>query len=87
MRVGKVRFLKFRSKTGFSKQGYFRHFSKFLDIFENRSPLPIFRVIKALALSNVETKSCLAGNHILLLKMCTILSNFSPEIMGRFSFH
>ena len=49
MRVGKVRFLKLRSKTAFSKKEYFRHFLKFLDIFENRSPLPIFRVLKALA--------------------------------------
>ena len=58
MRVGKVIFLKFRSKTAFSKQGYFCHFSKFLDIFKNRSPLPIFHILKVLALSK-------CGNQVL----------------------
>ena len=70
MGVGEIGFSKFRSKTAFSKQGYFRHFFKnFPGVFANRSHLPIFRVLKAPA-----PLEC--GNEVLFSqKLCFTIKN------------
>ena len=67
--VGEIGVSKFHSETVFSKQGYFCHFSKFWDVFANRSYLPNFRILKA-----SEPLEC--GNEVPFSnKSCFIIKN------------
>ena len=85
--VGKIGFSKFRSETAFSKQGYFRHFSKFLAFSQIGLTYLFFAFWRLQRHQNVETRYRLARNHVLLLKMCTIYLIVNLKSNGRFSFH
>ena len=87
MGVGEIGFSKFCSETIFSKQGYFRHFSKFSGIFVNRSHLPIFRVLKAPAPSECGNEVPFSRKSCFTVKNVHNKPNYNPESMGRFSFH
>ena len=72
--VGEVGFLKFCTKTAFSIQGYFRHFSHFWGVFANRSPLPNFRILKAAAPSKCRNEVMFSQKSYFILKNVNNLS-------------
>ena len=87
MGVGEIRFSKFRSETAFSKQGYFRHFCKNFRAFSQIGLTYLFFAFWRLQRhQNVETRSRLARNHVLLLKMFTINLIIIPKVWEGFHF-
>ena len=80
MGVGEVSISKFCSETIFSMQGYSRHFSNSRGIFVNRSLLPNFHILKALAPLVCGNKISICRNHVLAYNRPQNKSIFIPTI-------